>query len=153
MTERRNYRDLEIWQLGMELAERVYHLTEEFPKSEQFCLTSQLRRAAVSIPANIAEGFGRSSDKNLANFVRIARGSLAEVETLIELSIRIGFISEQNAEPIKSLFGAIGRKTYMFLKAIDPNTVREAVVGYATSSDRSRESVPHETVSHESAKQ
>ena len=121
----------------MELAEQVYRLTDGFPKSEQFGLTSQLRRAAVSIPANIAEGYGRSSNKNLANFVRIARGSLAEAETLIELSMRLGLVTEHQAKPVTSLFGAIGRKTYMFLKAIDPSSVREAVVQYheASASD------------------
>jgi four helix bundle protein len=87
----------------------------------------------VSIPTNIAEGFGRSSDKNLANFVRIARGSLAELETLVELSVRLGFLSEEQARPVTSLFGAIGRKTFMFLKSIDPYTVRESGVEYGTS--------------------
>lgn len=114
----------------MELAEEVYNLTSDFPKSEQFGLTSQMRRAAVSVPANIAEGYGRSSDKNLANFVRIARGSLAELETHIELSIRLGFVNEEQTKPVTALCGAVGRKTYMFLRAIDPNTVREAVVEY-----------------------
>lgn len=116
----------------MDLTEQVYRLTETFPKSEQYGLTSQLRRSATSIPANIAEGYGRSSDKNLANFVRIARGSLAELETLIELSVRLGFATDEQVKPITDTFGAIGRKTFMFLKAVDPGTVREAVVEYGT---------------------
>ena len=153
MADRHTYRDLEIWQLGMELTEQVYRITNKFPQSEMYGLASQLRRAAVSIPANIAEGYGRSSDNNLSNFVRIARGSLAEVETLVELSIRIGFVSEHDAEPITALFGAIGRKTYMFLRAIDPKSVREAVVEYDPSRDNSSESVMRESVKHESAKQ
>ena len=130
MAERRTYKDLEIWQLGMELTVEVYKLTSEFPKSEQFGLTSQMRRAAVSIPANIAEGYGRSSDRNLANFVRIARGSLAELETHIELSIRLGFVTEEQTKPVTNLFGVVGRKTYMFLKAIDPSSIREAMVEF-----------------------
>ena len=153
MADRRTYRDLEIWQLGMELTVEVYKLTAVFPKSEQFGLTSQMRRAAVSIPANIAEGYGRSSDKNLANFVRIARGSLAELETHIELSIRLGFVSEEQTKPVSSLFGPVGRKTYMFLKAIDPHTIREAVVEYNAVPNGDSEARDSESTSQSSESQ
>jgi four helix bundle protein len=135
MAKERAYRDLKIWQLGMELAERVYRLTDGFPKSEQYGLTSQLRGAAVSIPANIAEGYGRGSNKNLANFVRISRGSLAEVETLAEPAVRLGYVESEEAEPVAVLFGAIGRKAFMFLKAIDPSSVREAGAEYSTGTN------------------
>jgi four helix bundle protein len=84
-----SYRDLKVWQLGMEIAERVYHLTAKFPVDERFGLTSQLRRAAVSVPANIAEGHARAFTKEYLRHLSIAVGSLAEVETYLELSVRL----------------------------------------------------------------
>ena len=85
------YRDLKVWHLGMEIAERVYHFTDQFPKEERFGLTSQVRRAAVSVPANIAEGHARAFTKDYIRFLAISVGSLAEVETFLELSIRLGY--------------------------------------------------------------
>jgi four helix bundle protein len=93
-----NYKDLEVWQLGRDSVKRVYELTASFPASEQFGLTSQLRRAAVSVPCNIAEGHGRKSDPALSNFIRIAIGSTNEVETLIIVASDLGYISEQDAD-------------------------------------------------------
>lgn len=82
----RNFRDLRIWQLGMELANKTFELTKSFPDDEKFGLVSQLNRAAVSVPANIAEGCGRETNKDFKRFLSIALGSLYEVETLLELS-------------------------------------------------------------------
>src|SRR4051812_16927011 len=96
-----NHRDLEIWQLGMDLVVQVYQLTLGFPDDERFGLVSQLRRAAVSVPTNIAEGWGRNSQANLANFVRIARGSLSEVDTLVELAKRLEIISHDHANVVE----------------------------------------------------
>lgn len=86
----RDYRDLEVWRLAMDLVEAVYRTTRGFPKTEEYRLTSQLVRAAVSIPANIGEGNARSGRKDYARFVSIARGSLAETETLLMLARRVG---------------------------------------------------------------
>ncbi|MEX2306501.1 MAG: four helix bundle protein [Pirellulales bacterium] len=87
----RNYRDLAVWQRGMDIALEVYEVTKEFPADERFGLTSQLRRAAVSVPANIAEGHARSSTKDYLRYVAIAIGSLAETATFIELAGRLGY--------------------------------------------------------------
>ena len=87
----KSYRDLDVWRLGMDLAEAVYQCTSSFPKHELFGLTAQMRRAAVSIPSNIAEGRARSSTKELLHFLAIARGSLAELETQFELALRLGY--------------------------------------------------------------
>jgi four helix bundle protein len=87
----RNYRDLVVWQLGMDIALQVYHATKEFPADERFGLTSQVRRAAASVPANIAEGHARSSTKDYLRYVAIAIGSLAETATFIELVGRLGY--------------------------------------------------------------
>ncbi len=85
----RSYHDLNVWQLSMDLAERVYVLTASFPKEETYGLTSQLRRAASSIPAKIAEGYGRDSLREYLHHLSIAIGSLCEVETFLQLSARL----------------------------------------------------------------
>ena len=88
-----SYRDLEVWQVGMDLAEQCYLTTRTFPRDELFGMTSQIRRAAGSIPANIAEGQGRESTKEFLHFLSIARGSLREVETHLILCCRVGLLS------------------------------------------------------------
>jgi four helix bundle protein len=90
----RSHRDLPVWQQAMSLVECVYRLTETFSSEERFGLTTQLRRAAVSIPSNIAEGAGRSSTGELGHYLGIALGSAAEVETQLELAIRLGFVND-----------------------------------------------------------
>jgi four helix bundle protein len=86
-----SFRDLDVWRLGVELAELVYRCTARFPKSEIFGLSAQMRRAAVSIPSNIAEGRARNSSREFLHFLSISRGSLAELETQLELSIRLDY--------------------------------------------------------------
>jgi four helix bundle protein len=86
----KSFRDLEVWRLGLDLVETIYRCTAEFPKSEIFALSAQMRRAAVSIPSNIAEGQARSSSKEFLRFLSIAIGSLAELATQLELASRLG---------------------------------------------------------------
>lgn len=97
----RNYRDLAVWQRGIDIALAVYEVTKSFPADERFGLTSQLRRAAVSVPANIAEGHARSSTKDYLRYVAIAIGSLAETATFIELAGRLGY---GNVEEMRKIF-------------------------------------------------
>jgi four helix bundle protein len=99
-THMKSYRDLEIWERGMRIAELAYRLTRDFPKAETFGLTSQIRRAAASIPANIAEGWGRQGDKEFSHFLRIANGSLRELETHLVLSQRVGLVEASMIEPL-----------------------------------------------------
>jgi len=87
----KSYRDLEVWRLGLELVETIYRCTSEFPKSEIYGLAAQMRRAAVSIPSNIAEGQARSSSKEFLHFLSFSLGSLAELETQLELTYRLGY--------------------------------------------------------------
>ena len=89
-----HYKELIVWQKGMDLVEQVYLATKAFPKEELYGLTNQLRRAAVSVPSNIAEGQARNSTSEFCNFLSIARGSLAEVETQLLLAIRFKYLSE-----------------------------------------------------------
>jgi four helix bundle protein len=92
----RTHKDLEAWKKAMALAKDTYLRTESFPRSEQFGLLSQTRRAAVSIPANIAEGAGRGSTREFAQFVTISRGSLVELETLLMLARDVGILRENH---------------------------------------------------------
>ncbi|MGE5501990.1 MAG: four helix bundle protein [Ignavibacteriales bacterium] len=88
-----SYRDLTVWQRAMELTEEAYRVARLLPKTEEYRLTSQLVRAAVSVPANIAEGHARAGRKEFLNFLSIAGGSLAETETLLLLAARVGYVS------------------------------------------------------------
>ena len=109
----KNFRDLRVWQLGMQLAEEVYQLSREFPRHEVYGLGSQIQRAAVSIPANIAEGHAIGSTKDFARFLGIAQGSLAELETHLMLAermkygdpIQIGSILSRCGEEARMLRG------------------------------------------------
>jgi four helix bundle protein len=103
------YRDLKAWQAAMEMVPEVYRLTREFPREELYGLASQLRRAAVSIASNIAEGKGRSSDKELLYFLSNAKGSLFEVETQVMIADRLGYLSHVQAEELLSKTAEIGR--------------------------------------------
>ena len=93
----------------MDLVERIYQVSAGFPKVEQFGLTSQIRRAAVSIPSNIAEGNDRSSRVDQQRFLTMARGSVAEVETQLEISVRLGFVSSEVAGPAFELLDHVSR--------------------------------------------
>ena len=104
-----SYRDLKVWQRAMDSAVLVYELTRACPKEEQFGLTAQMRRAAVSIAANIAEGYGRATTASYLNFLRIAQGSLKEVETHLILSARVGACTEAATTPILAGTDELGR--------------------------------------------
>lgn len=95
----KGFRDLRVWQCGMDLVEEVYRLTKEFPKEELYGLTNQLRRTAVSIPTNIAEGQTRSHLREYLHFISTAQGSLAEVQTQIEIAGRLKYLSAEQLEP------------------------------------------------------
>src|SRR5688572_16984786 len=97
-----SFRDLEVWQLGMERLVNVYRATEQFPPTERYGLTSQVRRAVVSIPSNIAEGHARRSDGAYLNHIRIALGSQAELGTEIEAAARLDFLNSDRASSLLS---------------------------------------------------
>lgn len=103
------HKRMDIWNLSMSLVEEVYELTQVFPSEEKFGLTSQMRRSAVSIPSNIAEGAARNSDKDFIRFLAIARGSLMELDTQLILSDRLGYIQRTKglAERIEHIFAKI----------------------------------------------
>jgi four helix bundle protein len=95
-----SFRELRVWQLGMDVTEKVYQLTADFPKSEVYGLSSQMRRSAVSIPFNIAEGQGRDSTKEFLHFLAIAFGSICELETQLLIANRFKYISDDDLRSI-----------------------------------------------------
>lgn len=113
-----SYKDLVVWQKGMELVSRIYLITKGFPAAEQFGLTSQIQRAAVSIPANIAEGYGRNTKNEYANFLRIARGSLTELETLLLIAKQQSYCSESDFNSIEVTLKELGAMLYRLRERI-----------------------------------
>ena len=105
----KHYRDLFAWQKAMTLTQAVYLETVDFPDREKFGLTSQMRKASVSVPSNIAEGQARQSKIEFRRFLRIARGSLAELETQVELSVRLGFLTAGAAERLFLAADEVGK--------------------------------------------
>jgi four helix bundle protein len=95
-----NFRDLDVWKLGKDIVLDVYRATELFPKGEVYGLTAQMRRAAVSIPSNMAEGFNRFHNKEYRQFLFIALGSCAELETQVEITVDLGFLERKDREQL-----------------------------------------------------
>jgi four helix bundle protein len=98
----KGYKELIVWQRAIELVPQVYQLTKRFPSDELYGITSQIRRAMISVPANIAEGQGRHHPKEFFNFLSIARGSLAEVDTLLIVACKLGYLHEEQLEKFES---------------------------------------------------
>ena len=115
----RDYRDLIVWKEAMEIAELVYSLTRAFPREEAFGLTSQMRRAAVSIPSNIAEGFGRAQRRTFVQYLRIAQGSLKEMETQALLSARVGFLGSDDLSDLLPRCERLGKRLVQFVRSLE----------------------------------
>lgn len=114
-----SYRDLDVWQVGVETSVETYRLTKDFPREETFGLTSQMRRAAVSIPANIAEGFGRETTQEYIRGLRVAQGSLKELETHVEVARRVGLASDADCSPLLELCDRCGRLVRALIRALE----------------------------------
>ncbi len=105
----KHYKELIVWQKSMDLVESVYSLTRSLPSDERYALTDQIRRAAVSIPSNIAEGHGRQTDKEYKQYLSIAKGSVSEVETQLMICVRLNYLTEQQTESVLVLCDEIRR--------------------------------------------
>lgn len=114
-----NYKNLKIWHEAMDLVTEVCSLTKKFPEQERYGLTSQLQRAAVSIPSNIAEGTSRASQKEFKHYLSISMGSAFEVTTQLELSFRLSYINEEEKDRILSLNDLLQRKIQSFSKQLN----------------------------------
>ncbi len=110
------HKDLEVYKLSLDLVEDIYKITKSFPSSENFGLTSQLRRAAVSVPSNISEGSSRGSTKDFIRFLNIASGSLAEIETQLVIAERIGYITF--AEALQNRITTIRKMLYRLKQSL-----------------------------------
>ncbi len=114
-----DFRDLDVWKEGMQLATAIYDRTSDFPREELYGLTSQLRRASVSVPANISEGYGRNSSGNYIHFLKISLGSAREIETLVELSRRLGFLKADDATALAAQSQRISKMLRSLIRAIE----------------------------------
>ena len=114
-----SYRDLLIWQQAMDLVCEAYALTKSWPKEELFGLTSQVRRASVSVPANIAEGYGRESRASYINFLRVAQGSLKELETLLQVAVRVDIETEERVKPRLLQCESVGKLIRLLIRKLD----------------------------------
>jgi len=117
----KSYRDLRVWQSGVDLVTEIYRETQSFPPQEIYGLTNQLRRAAVSVPSNIAEGHAREHTREFLNFISIAQGSLAEMQTQIEIAKRLKYLSEENTDRILDQTVSLSKQLYSLRNALTKN--------------------------------
>ncbi len=116
----RSHRDLVVWQRAMKLAVEVYKVTETFPRREGYSLTDQIRRAAASIPANIAEGHGRRTDGAFARHIDIALGSAAELDTHLLLALEIGYLTPEQHRALEEELTLVTKMLHALLKKVRP---------------------------------
>jgi len=114
----RNFKDLKIWQRGVDLVKMIYQITSNFPSVEKYGIVSQMRRAAVSVPSNIAEGFMRRHNKEYKQFLYIALGSLAELETQIIISKELDFIKAEQSNDMLSVITELNKMTTGLIKCL-----------------------------------
>ena len=120
------YRDLRVWQEAMDLAEATYRLAQTMPASESFGLVAQVRRSAVSVPANIAEGYGRESTGSYIQFLKTARGSLRELETHVLLAQRVGLVARQDADKLLGIAENVAKKLHALIRAVQQSRAATA---------------------------
>jgi four helix bundle protein len=116
--EEERWEKLEVWKISDNLAFRIYQITKEFPKEEIYGITSQLRRAALSIPTNIVEGYSRKGDRELSHFINICLGSLAETKYLLYFSYRLNYINSGEYMELKAGYEELGKKLWKFYEAV-----------------------------------
>jgi four helix bundle protein len=130
-----SYKELRVWQEAMSLAEMVYENTEGVPRTERFGLTNQLRRAAVSVPSNIAEGKGHRSNPEFVHFLLHARGSLLEVETQLCLAMSLKYIPENKFEALQKQTTSVARSLNALINAVDESRARASSRQRLTTTD------------------
>ena len=121
----KSYRDLRVWQHAMDIAEECFGLMRSFPREEMFGMVSQIRRAASSIAANIAEGYGRDSSRTYVHFLRVAQGSLKELETHLILSDRVKLAPAEAIQSVLEKCDVLGRMLRSLIKSIESNGERQ----------------------------
>ena len=121
-----DHKDLIVWQKAILLTQVIYSLTKQFPRDEVFGLTNQIRRAVISVPSNIAEGFNRGSDKEFIYFLKVAKGSAAEVETQLIISKKLNYINDDDVKPALDLYNEIVRMLGTLIIKIEKELERKA---------------------------
>ncbi len=112
------WKKLEVWKLADDLAFKIYQVTKDFPKEEIYGITSQIRRAALSVPTNIVEGYSRKGDKELSRFINISLGSLAETKYLVYFSNRLGYLANGEYNEISNRYEILGKKLWRFYESV-----------------------------------
>ncbi|MBN1493557.1 MAG: four helix bundle protein [Candidatus Omnitrophica bacterium] len=110
----KHYKDLKIWQKGMDIVNAIYEITKKYPEDEKFGMISQMRRASVSVPSNIAEGFRRNHAKEFKQFLAVARGSIAELETQVFISANQGYITDDKQKALLEELDILSRMIFTF---------------------------------------
>ena len=113
-----NYKDLKLWEKSVDLAVKIYEATASFPKEEIYGLTSQIKRSAVSVPSNIAEGAGRNTKKDFNNFLGISTGSSCELDTQLIIASRVGFLSEASLQVLQNEITEIQKMNWALRKSL-----------------------------------
>jgi four helix bundle protein len=119
----RSHKDLDVWKKSVRLVVDLYKVTKRFPLDERFGLTSQIRRASTSVPANIAEGWGRGSTKEYIHFLKIARGSLTELDTHLIVSGELGLVDKSESARIETAISDIGKMLNRLIKVLERKAV------------------------------
>ena len=119
MGEIKSYKDLLIWQKGIQLVKLTYFISKDFPKEEMYGLQSQIRRSSVSIPSNIAEGYGRNTSQSFIQFLRIARGSLLELETQLIIAMELDFVSKKDFEELTLMITEESKMINAFIRSLE----------------------------------
>lgn len=117
----KTYRDLEVWQKSMTLVAEIYKISKSFPKDEIYGITSQMRRCAISIPSNIAEGYGRNSTNEYIHFLRIASGSLCELQTQLEISKNLNYLNKNDFDKLYESSREIERMLSSLIRKLSGN--------------------------------
>ena len=112
------HKDLRVWQQSIKMVTSIYLLTQTFPKEELFGLVSQMRRASVSVPSNIAEGYARGTDKEKLHFLRVSSGSMSEVETQLMLSLNLGYINQEKYNELAEVISSIWKQLNALISSI-----------------------------------
>ena len=112
------HKDLRVWQQSIEMVTSIYKMTKGFPKDEIFGLISQMRRAAVSVPSNIAEGYARGSEKEKLHFLRISSGSMSEIETQLMLSLNLGYIGQEICDELSEQITSVWKQLNALITSV-----------------------------------
>ena len=112
------HKDLRVWQQSIEMVTSIYKMTKAFPKDELFGLVSQMRRAAVSVPSNIAEGYARGTDKEKLHFLRISSGSMSEIETQLILSLNLGYFGQETYNELSEQITSVWKQLNALISSI-----------------------------------